>query len=88
MYRHTFCPLPRAPGGGAKKCVIAHPIHVSNLHIKFGWILSIGLGGDNVSIGHTDGGDYNIMVCKSVGKLKGMEFRAPCKHAFCPYTHP
>ena len=88
MYRHTFCPLPRAPGGGAKKCVIAHPIHVSNLHIKFGWILSIGLGGDNVSIGRTDGGDYNIMVCKSVGKLKGMEFRAPCKHVFCPNTHP
>ena len=21
-------------------------------------------------------------------KLKGMEYRAPCKHIFCPYTHP
>ena len=21
-------------------------------------------------------------------KLKGMEHRAPCKHIFCPYTHP
>ena len=62
MYRHTFCPLPRTPGGGAKKCVIAHPIDVSNLHIKFGWILSIGLEGDNVSIGRTDGGDYNIIL--------------------------
>ena len=21
-------------------------------------------------------------------KLKGMEYRAQCKHIFCPYTHP
>ena len=21
-------------------------------------------------------------------KLKGVELRAPCKHIFCPYTHP
>ena len=21
-------------------------------------------------------------------KFKGMEYRAPCKHIFCPYTHP
>ena len=21
-------------------------------------------------------------------KLKGVEHRVPCKHTFCPYTHP
>ena len=21
-------------------------------------------------------------------KLKGTEYKAPCKHIFCPYTHP
>ena len=49
-------PLPRAPGGGAKKkCAVAHPIHVSNSHTKFGWISSNGLGGDSVTDGRTDG---------------------------------
>ena len=43
-------------GGAKKKCAIAHPIHVSNAHTKFGWILSNGLGGDRV----TDGCDCNI----------------------------
>ena len=39
----TFWPLPRAPGGGAKKMFdFARPIHVSNSHIKFGWISSNG----------------------------------------------
>ena len=61
----TFWPLPRAPGGGAKKkCAVAHPIHVSNTHTKFGWISSNGLGGDSVTDGRTDGrtdgGDCNI----------------------------
>ena len=64
---------PRAPGGKAKqKCAVAHPIHVSNSHTKFGWILSNGLGGDSVTDGRTegqadgqtdrrtDGGDCNI----------------------------
>ena len=52
----TFWPLPRAPGGGAKKkCAVAHPIHVSNPHTKFGWISSNGLGGDSVTDGRTDG---------------------------------
>ena len=41
---------------GQKKCAVAHPVHVSNTHTKFGWILSNGLGGDSV----TDGGDCNI----------------------------
>ena len=41
-----------APGGGAKnKCAVAHPIHVSNSHTKFGLISSNGLGGDNVTDG-------------------------------------
>ena len=31
-------------GGGGKKSTVAHPIFVSNLHTKFGWILSNGLG--------------------------------------------
>ena len=61
----TFWPLPRAPGGGAKKkCVVARPLHVSNTHTKFGWISSNGLGGDSVTDGRTDGrtdgGDCNI----------------------------
>ena len=45
----TFRPLPRAPGGGAKKIAVARPIHVSNSHTKFGWISSNGLGGDSIT---------------------------------------
>ena len=45
----TIWPLLRAPGGGAKKKFdVARPIHVSNSHIKFGWISSNGLGGDSI----------------------------------------
>ena len=56
---------PQGPRGqGQKKCAVAHPIHVSNSHTKFGWILSNGLGGDSVTDGRTDGrtdgGDCNI----------------------------
>ena len=51
----TFWPLHRAPGGGAKKCAVAHPIHVSNSHTKFGWNSSNGLGGDSVTDTRTDG---------------------------------
>ena len=40
-------------GWGKKKCAVVRPIHMSNSHIKFGWISSNGLGGDSV----TDGGD-------------------------------
>ena len=32
---------------------VAHPIHVSNSHTKFGWISSNGLGGDSVTDGRT-----------------------------------
>ena len=57
----TFWPLPRAPGGGAKKKFdVARPIHVSNSHTKFGWISSNGLGGDSITDRRTDRGDYNI----------------------------
>ena len=52
---------PQGPRGrGLKKCAIAHPIHVSNSHTKFGWISSNGLGGDSLTDGRTDGGDCNI----------------------------
>ena len=40
---------PQAPGGGAKKCAVAHSIHVSNTHTKFGWILFYCLGGDSLT---------------------------------------
>ena len=52
---------PQGPRGrGQKKYAVAHPIHVSNSHTKFGWISSNGLGGDSVTDGRTDGGDCNI----------------------------
>ena len=42
-------------GAGPKKCAVAHPIHVSNTHTKFGWISSNGLGRDSVADGQMDG---------------------------------
>ena len=46
---------PQGPRGRSqKKCAVAHPIHVSNPHTKFGWISSNGLGGDSVTDGRTD----------------------------------
>ena len=46
---------PQGPRGrGQKKCAVAHPIHVSNSHTKFGWISSNGLGGDSVTDGRTN----------------------------------
>ena len=48
-------PLPRAPGGGAKKKYAARPIHVSNSHTKYGWISSNGLGGDSIMDRQQDG---------------------------------
>ena len=54
-----------APGGGAKnKRALARPTCVSKPFTKFDWILSSGLGGDNITVrrtdGQTDGGDNNI----------------------------
>ena len=43
---------PQGPRGQAKKkFAIAHPIYVSNSHIKFGLISSNGLGGDSITDG-------------------------------------
>ena len=41
-------------GRGLKKCAGAGPIHVSNSHTKFCWILSNGLGGDSITDGCTE----------------------------------
>ena len=64
-------PSPGPQGAGPKKkSAVAHPIHVSNIHTKFGWISTNGLGGDSVTDGRTDGGDCNIpdaFLKKSVG---------------------
>ena len=64
MIFDLFAPPQGPRGRGQKKCAVAHPIHVSNSHTKFGWISSNGLGGDSVTDGRTDrrtdGGDCNI----------------------------
>ena len=70
-----FDPLRKAPGGG-EKCAVAHPIHVSNSHTKFGWISSNGLG-DSVTDGQMDGRTEAIAISptlflkKSVGITSG-----------------
>ena len=67
---------PQGPRGrGQKKCAVAHPIHVSNSHTKFGWISSNGLGGDSV----TDGGDCNIpdAFLKKRGDKKSVSIYEP-----------
>ena len=47
---------PQGPRGwGQKKFYVASPIHVSNSHTKFGWILSNGLGGDSIMDRQQDG---------------------------------
>ena len=52
----TFWPLPRAPGGRAKKIVyVARPIYVSNSHTKFDLSSSNGLGGDSITDRQQDG---------------------------------
>ena len=48
-------------GGGGGKCAVARPIHVSNLHTKFGWISSNGFGGDIVTDRRAAPGDCNIL---------------------------
>ena len=50
---------PQGPRGRYQKCAVARPIHVSNSSIKFGWIVSNGLG-DSITGRGTDGGYYNI----------------------------
>ena len=71
-------PLPRAPGGGAKKkCAVAHPIHVSNSHTKFGWISSNGLGGDSVTDGRTDGRTDRRTDRRTDGRTDGGDCNIP-----------
>ena len=69
-----FLTPPQGPRGrGEKKFDVARPIHVSNSHTKFGWISSNGLGGDSITDGQTDGGDYNIpfaFLKKTLGIIK------------------
>ena len=56
MIYDLLAPLQGPGGGGAgPKCSVARPTHVSNLHNKFGWISSNGLGGDSVTDGRADG---------------------------------
>ena len=55
MIFDLFGPSPGPQGAGPKKCAVAHPIHVSNSHTKFGWISSNGLGADSVTDRRTDG---------------------------------
>ena len=60
---------PQGPRGrGLKKCAVAHPIHVSNSHTKFGWISSNGLGGDSVTDGRTDGRTETIAISPALFK--------------------
>ena len=40
---------PPQGAGPKKKSAVAHSIHVSNSHTKFGWISSSGLGGNSVT---------------------------------------
>ena len=61
MIFDLFAPPQGTRGRGQKKFAIARPIHVSNSHTKFGWILSNVLGGDSVTDRRTDDrGDFNI----------------------------
>ena len=58
----TFLLAPPRASGGGPKSIVAHPIHVSNSHTKFGWISSNGFRGVSVTDGRTDGGDCNIPI--------------------------
>ena len=55
MIFDLLTPPQGAKGRGEKKFNVAHPIHVSNSHSKFGWISSNGLGGDSITDRRTDG---------------------------------
>ena len=58
-----------APGGGAKnKHALARPTRVSKPLTKFGWILSSGLGGDNITDRRTEAITISpTLFLKSVG---------------------
>ena len=59
-------PSPGPRGAGQKKCAVAHPIHVNNLHTKFGWNSSNGLGVDSMTVGRTDGRTEAITISPSL----------------------
>ena len=86
-------------GRGQKKFDVAHPIHVSNSHTKFGWISSNGLGGDSITArrtnGQTDGGEYNItsifdklIILEKCRRFfqKSMNFTHICLYEPCVWT--
>ena len=56
-------------GRGPKIIAVAHPIHVSNLHTKFGWISFNGLGGDSI----TDRPTEAIKISPSLGDKKNSQ---------------
>ena len=70
-----FGPSPGPQGSEQKHCAVAHPIYVSNSHIKFGRISFNGLGGDSVTVRWMDGRTeanamYPLLFKKSVGIIK------------------
>ena len=54
MIFDIFAP-PQGPRGRIQKSAVVRPIHLSNSHTKFSWILSNDLGRDSVTDGQTDG---------------------------------
>ena len=66
---------PQGPRGqGPKKYAVAHPIHVTNSHTKFDWILSNGLGGDSVTDGRTEAIAISpTLFLKKRGDNKGLK---------------
>ena len=68
---------PQGPRGGAKKCAVARPIHVSNSHTKVGWISSNGWGGDIAW--RTDGRTEAIAISPTLFfKKRGHNFWRGC----------
>ena len=62
MKLNDILPIDPSPGpkGVGPKNANARVIHLSNSHTKFGCISLNGLGGDSITDGRTDGGNYNI----------------------------
>ena len=63
---------PMVLGGMSKKCADTHPIHVSNLHAKFGWISYNGLGGDSIMDRLMDGQTEAITITTSLFLKKSL----------------
>ena len=55
---------------------VAYQIHIMSLHTPS--TTGVGSKGQNI---------FLMKVVMLHIKLKGMEYRAPRKHIFCPYTH-